>query len=70
VQNNQFIEPMGNDTPALFGIFPGSLLWFTQSSDVSVKGNVVKNPGPFMKAIVKTSSTVSDFKDQQDSTAK
>lgn len=59
VKNNRFLKPMRRATTLgrEKGVDTGALLWVSQSSDVTVSGNVVRDAGPFLKTPVKATDS-------------
>ena len=61
IRNNQFINPMRNqdDFGTDKGVDPSALIWINESSNVDLTGNVVSNPGPWLKDLVVATPTAS-----------
>lgn len=59
IRDNRFIDPMkkSNDRGKAVGIKPGSLIWITESRAVTLSGNQIEDPGPYLRAPVVTTKT-------------
>jgi hypothetical protein len=61
VRDNHFVHPMTNpsDRALSIRIDPGALVYLTQCTNVSLSGNLVTQPGPYLKKTVEASATAS-----------
>lgn len=61
VLNNTFVNPhpVKGGSGGSYGVDPTAVIWITESSDITLKGNKVENPGPHSgKMVVTTESAV------------
>jgi hypothetical protein len=60
VQNNRFIHSMwhASERGRALGVDSSALIWLTESSDVHLTGNLLVNPGPFLKSNIVATPTV------------
>ena len=59
IRNNQFIAPMKNvkDFGPDKGVDPTALIWVNESSKVDISGNILSDPGAYLKKLVGASAT-------------
>ena len=62
-RNNRFVGAMQHDQPTWGVSPPESLYWITQSKDITIKGNQIINPGPYMKRTLKTTETTQNIQE-------
>ena len=64
-RNNRFVGAMQHDQPTDWGTSPSeSLYWITQSKDITIEGNQIVNPGPYMKRTLKTTETTQNIQEK------
>ncbi len=58
-KGNRFVGAMreGSERGKYLGVDDGALYWITESDGVSIEGNVVTQPGPFLKTPVAGTKT-------------
>ena len=59
VRNNRFVRPMQQPTTraTALGIDPTALVWVTECQDVTFSGNILVDPGPYLKKEIEATST-------------
>lgn len=65
VRGNKFVRPLGSKAPdngSSFGIATDAVMWISESEDVTVRNNQVRELGSFAKETLKTGPGVKDLK--------
>lgn len=63
VVSNHFVEThtLGTNSGVSNGVDPTALIWLDNAADVSLSGNTVRNPGPFLDNLVRASIDTSNL---------